>query len=157
VQLRIATDIADKRFIREFEGAMDTYWGSKSPIEIARIIWKHIPSNPRFTSLEDHLQRFPKDTAILTTGGSTTHVRESRAMILGPGSITPRILAHEVGHLLALPDCYFRTLSFHPLDGIEVVEWENPFFPDELMCNSNEGIAQHAQVQLERAVSTPAK
>jgi len=157
LEIRITTDISDQRLIREFEGAIQTYWSAQSPIEITRVIWKYLPNNPNFTTLEEHLLRFPKNAAILTTGASTTRVHGGRAMILGPGTITPRILAHEVGHLLGLPDCYFRTLSFHPFRGVEIVEWENPFFPDELMCNSNEGFARHAQIQLERAVKTPAK
>jgi hypothetical protein len=68
-----------------------------------------------------HLDLFPPDGAILTTGAHTTHVY-GRAIILGPHDLTPRILAHEFGHILGFKDLYFRGYKDLGKNGFQVME-----------------------------------
>ncbi len=147
IRLKVVTDIASRRFREEFEGAVDTYWNQSSWARGLGIRfsfeWQTLPVNTHFLKneedLESHLARFPKKRMILTSGAQNTQVMGS-AMILGPGKITPRTLAHEFGHILGFPDCYMRTISGEGFFGIGVLEWSNPFFPDELMCDNHLGI-----------------
>ncbi len=149
VTLPIATDVADPKFLREFEGAVDTHW-NRSPwarnqgIEF-RIRWIPVPADAKFAhgiyDLREHIGSFPAGPAVLTTGGLTLHVRD-RALILGPDPVDSRTLAHEFGHLLGFEDCYFRTLSSQGPYGEAVLEWSNPIYPDELMCDNTVGVVR---------------
>ncbi len=142
------TDVDDANFLAEFDGAIDTHW-NQSPwarkLKIQFLIrWKHIPKNSELAAgrqgFDEHLRHFPADRLALTTGGATTYVR-GHLIVIGPSPITPRVLAHEFGHILGFPDCYMRTLAGQGFFGITVQEWDNPFFPDELMCDSLAGVA----------------
>ncbi len=147
IRIPAVTDISSARFLEEFEGAVDTYWNQspwarKHGIRFA-FDWQKVPLNARFLKneedLENHLKRFPPKKMILTTGAQSSQVIRN-AMVIGPGKITPRTLAHEFGHILGFPDCYMRTISGEGMFGIAVLEWSNPFFPDELMCDNHLGV-----------------
>lgn len=146
VPLPIATDINDRRFIAEIEGALATHWNQSSWARDQKvrfeIDWTRIPRDEEFArgriSLDEHLARFPRDRAAITTGGLSTYVH-GQALVLGPGSIDPRTLAHELGHLLGFGDCYLRTLSSQGTLGLAVLEWDNPLYPDDLMCDNAVG------------------
>ena len=75
---------------------------------------------------------------MITTGGLTTYVKD-RFLVLGPGAISPRTLAHEMGHLMGFDDCYLRTLTSQWVFGLGVLEWDNPLYPDDLMCDNSVG------------------
>ncbi len=149
--LPIATDITHKRFLLEMEGALDTHWNQSSWAKTRKvrfeILWTPIPINKTFAekkeTLEQHLLHFPKNQASLTTGGLTTFVRNRPApvlaLVLGPGKTHPRTLAHELGHLLGFGDCYMRTLTGLGIFGFGVLEWENPIYPDDIMCDNTFG------------------
>ena len=147
VTLPIQTDISDIRFLREVEGALDTYWNQSKWADHHethfRIRWEHIPKNTKFaagqSTLQEHLRNFKKESAGMTTGGLTTHVK-GQVLVFGPGKINPRTLAHELGHLMGFEDCYFRTLSSQGVFGLAVFEWNNPVFPDDLMCDNSVGV-----------------
>lgn len=151
IALPIATDVQDRRFLAEVEGALATHWNqsswarAQSAPPVFRIEWTRLPVNADFAagkaSLDEHLARFPADRAAMTTGGLSTYVR-GQALVLGPGRIHPRTIAHELGHLLGFGDCYFRTLSGHGALGLAVLEWDNPVYPDDLMCDNVAGAAR---------------
>jgi hypothetical protein len=152
VTIPIATDVTSRRFLAEVEGALATYWNQSSWArdQGTRFVirWMAVPRDEAFArgriSLDEHLARFPRDRAALTTGGLTTYVR-GQALVLGPGKIQPRTLAHELGHLMGFGDCYLRTLSAQgPLGilGTAVLEWDNPLYPDDIMCDNTVGAAR---------------
>ncbi len=155
VPLPIATDITDRRFLKEFEGALETHW-NQSPWALQqgvrfKVVWKQVPENQAFkdgrVDLIAHLKQFPRETFILTTGALAPTVRD-RAFILGPGRIDPRTIAHEIGHLLGFDDCYARALDSEGLLGVAVTEWDNPLHPDELMCDNTIGVVQRTSPPL---------
>ncbi len=148
ITLHITTDIQDEKFLSDWLAAIEVHW-NQSPwaqSQQKRIVvdLKKIHIDEEFLAqkrtLEEHLTRhFQKDRAILTTGGQSLVVY-GRAMVLSPGKFRLRTLGHEVGHLLGFEDCYFRTIeNWGPL-GTAVVEFSNPYFANELMCNSESGI-----------------
>ncbi|MGZ3709309.1 MAG: hypothetical protein ACXWPM_11310, partial [Bdellovibrionota bacterium] len=144
--------VHDARFLAEVDGALDTHWNN-SPWARAqevsfRIVWKKLPLDHQFLegkhSLSEHLSWLAAHAGTglaITTGGLTTFVR-GPTLVLGPGKITPRTIAHEIGHLIGFPDCYVRTLSGQGFFGLAVLEWDNPVFPDDLMCDNTVGVAR---------------
>lgn len=147
----IVTDVTDPRFIREFEAAIDVHWNQspwarKNGVRF-RVRWKFVPENKKLKSgketLARHLGRFPRAMAGLTTGGLALETR-GHVLLLAPGTVTPRTLAHEFGHILGFEDCYLRTLGGSGIFGTAVLEWTNPIYPDELMCDDTVGVARIA-------------
>jgi hypothetical protein len=72
-------------------------------------------------NIQKHVEKFPADGAILTTGATTTHV-DGKAIVLGPHDITVSVLAHELGHILGFRDAYFRGYKDLGEDGFQVRE-----------------------------------
>ncbi|MFZ9595479.1 MAG: hypothetical protein ACO3A2_05315 [Bdellovibrionia bacterium] len=146
ISIPIATDIQNKRFLKEFEGAVDTHWNGSSWAKHHQVSfhiqWTFVKKNASFAQkkedLKVHLKKFPAHHLILTSGAPITHVSND-ALILGPGKTTPRTLAHEFGHLLGFNDCYLRTLTSQGLFGLAILEWDNPIYPDDLMCDNTLG------------------
>jgi hypothetical protein len=146
ISVPIFTDIHDRKFLAEIEGSLMTHWNQSfwaTEAQISfHIYWQFLKPNATFAAkketLAQHLSHFPKNSAIITTGGTSTHVKGS-ALILGPGKVTPRTLAHEFGHLLGFNDCYLRTLTGQGIFGLAVLEWDNPFYPDDIMCDNTYG------------------
>lgn len=147
IVIPVATDVSDRSFLIEVENTLDQFWNHAPAVNgihaKLKIKWSHIAYDTFFASgminLEGHVKKFPPDSAGLTTGGLTTAVSEN-VLVLAPGQLTVRTLAHEIGHWLGFTDCYFRTLSGDGLFGIAVLEWSNPFFPDHLMCDNAVGV-----------------
>lgn len=149
--LPIATDISDRKFLTEVENAVDMHW-NQSPwakrfqVKI-KIRWSILEPDRDFQgkriSLENHLRKLAQiPAAKMTTGANSTFVKNG-ILVLGPDRITHRTLAHEVGHLLGFDDCYLRTLSAQGSYGLAILEWTNPIYPDELMCDNTHGVARN--------------
>jgi hypothetical protein len=159
VTLPIRTDIRDRGFRAETEAALETHWNQspwarKNRVQF-KIRWfegRSWDTRQPF-SLEKHLKQLAapstspeknREELLMTTGGPSTFV-QGRALVLGPGELDGRTLAHEIGHLIGFSDCYFRTLSGQGLSGLAILEWENPYFPDELMCDNQFGSVNEAR------------
>jgi hypothetical protein len=140
VILPLATDISDAVFLEEFRRGVEAHWrGEVGAEEVAlRLEILRLPPEGLFCppgsppgcsspgkgespAVERHLGLFPPTGGILTTGAGTTHVR-GRALLLGPQDIPPRVLAHEVGHLLGFRDAYFRGCRDLGGDGFAILE-----------------------------------
>lgn len=147
VWLPVVTDIEDQKFLKEVDDALEIHWNRSPWAKRTRvrfqIQWRKAPLDLAFAmgaiSMAQRLAKFPAGPAVITTGGLTTHVH-GRNLILGPGRITRRVLAHELGHLMGFGDCYSRSLESEGPFGVALLEWTNPRYPDELMCNDQIGV-----------------
>ena len=130
----IYTDIKDGRWIEAVKNSIERIWclrdgGNEFRVQLNIFTipvlnlydGRKLLGNGDDIVLESHLALFPHDGAILTTGAATTHVR-GRAIILGTGDITARVLAHEFGHILGFKDAYFRGYKDLGKNGFEVME-----------------------------------
>jgi hypothetical protein len=128
------TDIDDRDFVASVKKEVESIWRLRYGEDEFRVVLadSYVPASwlypdgapPRTGDNIDprtHLAQFPLNGAILTTGAITTHV-DGRAIILGPHEISPRVLAHEFGHILGFKDNYFRGYRDLGENGFEVVE-----------------------------------
>jgi hypothetical protein len=128
------TDIEDQAFVVSTKRIIESTWQLQDGINSFRveIDIKYISTDLLYADSEkpivgqridilEHLRRFPPGAAILTTGALTTHVRDY-AIILGPHTIAPRVLAHEFGHLLGFRDRYIRGYKDLGEGGFQVIE-----------------------------------
>ncbi|GEM_PF-825626 len=148
VRVKVYTDIEDAAFVATVKNGIEGWWhvrnselGDEFHLELSvqtlssRRLYCQPPDGGRPLKracappsrgqpidLNAHVARFPADGAILTTGATTLQVVGARALVLGPGDTAPRVLAHEFGHILGLPDTYIR--GYHDLgtDGFEITE-----------------------------------
>jgi hypothetical protein len=129
----IYTDIEDESFVQLLKSEVEKIWRVRDGVDEFRVEIgvSALQANELYSGepprrgdridIERHIARFPRDGAVLTTGGATTHVY-GRALILGPHAIPSRVLAHEIGHLLGFRDSYFRGYRDLEGDGFEVLE-----------------------------------
>ena len=128
------TDIEDRNFIATAKRMIEGFWrltenGNTYRVEIeisylpSELLYgdSEKPAAGEQIDLAKHLRHFPASAAILTTGALTTHV-ENNAIVLGPHSISARVLAHEFGHILGFRDRYIRGYRDLGKDGFEVLE-----------------------------------
>lgn len=135
VHVPLYTDIENRDFVSSVKKEVENIWRLRRGDDEFRVVLEHsyVPvselygdaerplGGDRIDDTQRHLARFPLDGAILTTGAVTTHVY-GRALILGPHEISPRVLAHEFGHILGFKDNYFRGYRDLGKNGFEVVE-----------------------------------
>jgi hypothetical protein len=128
------TDIEDWEFVASTKRIIESTWqlqdGANSfrvELDISYIASDSLyvdsakPKIGQRIDILQHLRRFPAGAAILTTGALTTHV-QGNAIVLGPHSIAPRVLAHEFGHILGFRDSYFRGYKDLGENGFQVME-----------------------------------
>ena len=128
------TDIDDGDFVRSVKAEVEKIWRLRHGEDEFRVVLSlsMLPANRLYSqdpppasgdriNLQQHLERFPLDGAILTTGAITTHVL-GRAVLLGPHEISPHVLAHEFGHILGFKDNYFRGYRDLGKDGFQILE-----------------------------------
>ena len=84
------------------------------------------PAKGEHIDLAAHVARFPKDGAVLTTGAASLQLVGGRAIVLSPHDVTPRVVAHEFGHILGFSDAYLRGYKDLGIDGFQIME----FVPD---------------------------
>jgi hypothetical protein len=128
------TDIQDSAFVKAAKKSIEDVWHLHSgkddfriQLHFSYVSPEHLygthkpPQNGDRMNIQKHVDQFPADGAILTTGAITTHVN-GRAIILGPHDITRGVLAHEFGHILGFRDAYFRGYRDLAGDGFQVLE-----------------------------------
>ncbi|MHC4838041.1 MAG: hypothetical protein ACYTF3_07635 [Planctomycetota bacterium] len=158
--VRVLTDIDDEAFLAAFAEAVDDAWsGSEAareqglsielvlePVDLGTLYPEGAPEVGQTIDPKEHVARFPVDTLVMTTGGKSTHAWNGRCLVLGPGTIAPRTLAHEFGHLLGFSDSYLRGFDGRLDDpyGVVLVEWTGLL--DDLMGNVSGGVVREPLV-----------
>jgi hypothetical protein len=158
----VFTDIEDQDFVAAAKRIIESTWQIRGPKKTFRVelevsyfssalLYAGLvkPATGTPLDLRRHLARFPSGGAILTTGALTTHVQDY-AIVLGPRAITPRILAHEFGHILGFRDGYIRGYKNLGKDGFQITEVIA--FPEDIMAAPSTGrvLPSHFE-KLERA------
>jgi hypothetical protein len=149
VRIPLLTDIEDREFVDATKKIIEATWMSAeghrsyrveldiSFISVDTLYGKtNRPVTGQNLDMRRHLQRFPADTAILTTGAFSTHVQDN-AIVLGPHDLSPRVLAHEFGHILGFRDLYVRGYKDLAEDGFEVMEVVSD--PQDIMAATPQG------------------
>lgn len=157
------TDIDDQEFLTEVKRIIETTWRLddrghtyRVALDVSYIssdlLYANSPKPNRGEQINvrRHLERFPAGGAILTTGGLTTHVQDY-AIVLGPHPVTPRVLAHEFGHILGFRDRYVRGYKNLGRNGFQITEVVAD--PQDIMAATARGavLPNHFSSLLERA------
>ena len=159
LQVRVYTDIGDARYLSEAKTAIEDAWqaeeaGVKYAVEVdlqgiapeALYSGKDVPGRGDHLDLKLHVDLFPSDGGVLTTGAEFTHGSVGRYVALGPGDLAPRTLAHEFGHILGFSDGYVRGYNDLGERGFEILEL-TAFF-DDIMSAPREGHVQPTHFKL---------
>jgi hypothetical protein len=151
VTVPVVTDITDSAFVENLRNTIETRWhvvdngdDFSVKVDLKRIAPSElypngpIPAKGAHIEIAKHLDRFPKDAAIITTGSNSTYVF-GRAVMLGPHAFPRRTIVHEFGHLLGFKDDYFRSYEDSGPDGYRVLEVILP--PDLFLATPEYGRA----------------
>src|SRR4029434_7375749 len=110
VQLPVYTDIQDDTFLKHVKDAVESAWHFEGEGIHARVIIDFrrrtvaelygtdpVPQPNTASDVTRHVTRAPLDSAVLTTGATSTYAIAGHYIALGPTSIAPNVIAHEFG------------------------------------------------------------
>jgi len=153
LQVRVYTDIDDDVWLSQAKSVIEDIWRTDEDetryaieIEFRKTKLKEPPQAGDHLDAEKYVARFPNDGGVLTTGAQFTYGSVGRAVVLGPGDLAPRTLAHEFGHVLGFPDGYIRGYADLGERGFEILELTSFF--DDIMSAPREGHVQPAHFKL---------
>ena len=140
VTLPLATDIGDTTFLRSFKERVERLWrvvndsqSYRLALAIERISPESLycagrtaacapPTRGAAIDVPAHVGRFPASRAVLTTGARLIHTAGGKAIVLSPRDVSPRVLAHELGHVFGFDDAYVRGANDAGTDGFRILE-----------------------------------
>jgi len=151
LRVPVHTDIEDAAFRALFEQAVAEEWSAapdSGELDISLELIVHAPAQlyPEGApergaelDIDEHIARFPAGALVLTTGAASTHAQVGRYVWLGADTLSPRMLAHEFGHLLGFRDAYLRAAEGDPDGpfGVVLVEWSGLW--QDLMGDARRG------------------
>jgi hypothetical protein len=159
LKVPVHTDIEDKSFLDQARHAIEDLWrvddsGIRYSVKVdfkstsVSSLYRNGKAPRRGDHLDvlGHIARFPSNGGVLTTGAQFTNGGVGRYVVLGPGDLTPRTLAHEFGHLLGFGDGYVRGYRDLGEQGFEILEL-TAFF-DDIMTAPREGRVQPTHFKL---------
>lgn len=177
IAVPVFTDIADAAFVDAFKSAIETLWQVRAGeieyrVQLAITVFTPEqlycaqrdparaqrdrctpPARGARIDLTAHAALFPKDGIVLTTGAASLRIVAGRALVFAPHDVTPRVLAHELGHLFGFPDAYLRGYRDLGTDGFQVLE----LVPDagDLMSSPGTGsvLARHFEALVAGAMA----
>ena len=146
ITVPVYTDIRRADFLAAARSAIERVWQVHTTLINAQIRVDFrsygvslLPDGTHLSpaNIEEHVRKFPKDGAVLTTGAEATFAVAGRFVVLGASDTTPNVIAHEFGHLLGFHDGYFRGYRDRGDDGFEILE----VIPDvtDIMCAPGNG------------------
>jgi hypothetical protein len=153
------SDITDSEFLSAFKEAVEHVWRvqtlgfhARVEVEFRQITSEAALSTGAHIDVDNHVEHFPPDGAVLTTGSNTTYSIVGKYIALGPEEIPPNVIAHEFGHILGFADGYFRGYRSLADDGFEVLEIIP--VPDDIMGAPGQGhvLEDHFRLLLGKAL-----
>jgi hypothetical protein len=159
LQVRVYTDILDDAYLSQVKTVVEDTWrvtegGTEYSVELdlrkvasAELYrGRTVPRNGEHLDVDKHVDRFPSDGGVLTTGAEFTYGSVGHYVALGPGDLAPRTLAHEFGHIFGFNDGYIRGYNDLGEKGFEILEL-TAFF-DDIMSAPREGHVQPTHFKL---------
>lgn len=156
LNLKVYTDIENTAYIRSMKEAIERGWTVEDRADVYRVkinfvVFHPKPAPARGAHLDvvKHVEKFPRDGGVMTTGVNSTFAIPARFVALGPQPISHNVLAHEFGHILGFVDGYFRGYRDVGSDGYEVLEIVPD--PDDIMCTP--GLGHVRKFHFEKIIS----
>jgi hypothetical protein len=158
LRVPVYTDLEDDGFLDQAKAVIEDYWrveedGIRYILEVeyrkrpaSQLYGRNAPRRGDNLDVTAHVGRFPSDGAVLTSGAEFTYAGVGRYIALGPGDLSPRIFAHEFGHLLGFADGYIRGYRDLGEQGFEILEL-TAFF-DDIMSAPRQGRVQATHFRL---------